>query len=149
MPDPESHLIHVRDKPGFLHRMMMELAGGDARISFEGDLSRCRFPDDLVVSREPVGLLRRNTSHPLQQFVVLRLTPEAVAPIFQQAVAAGLTRAVLHVYIERDGALPFGAHDNFHPECVGTAPPITATLLSELKDKGVVRDFRPYAPAGT
>ncbi len=140
MTDRVSHWLNVRDKAAFLHRLMAELAG-DARISLEGDLSRCRFPDNLVVSREEDGLLKRNTVVPRQTFVVLRLTPEAVAPIFHEVMAAGLKRAIVHVQIERNGVLELMAYDNFHPECVATGPGIRPELLNDLKSRGVIRDF--------
>lgn len=135
-----SHSPVVRDKPGFLHRLMEELAG-DARISLEGDLSLCRFTEDLIVSREETDVLRRNTLWPRQDFVVLRLTPKTVAPIFKQVMAAGLKRAIIHVQIERNGVLELGAYDNFHPECVVTGAGVSAALLSELKSNAVLRDF--------
>jgi hypothetical protein len=147
MSDAPSHWPDVRDKPGFLHRMMVEFAG-DASISLEGDLSKCRFPEELVVSHEEVGVLQRNTAYPPQDFVVLRLTPESITPIFEQITAAGLTRAIVHVQIERNGALEFGAYDNFHPECTVTYPRVSATLLDELKTKGVLRNFSVASAGG-
>jgi hypothetical protein len=140
LADAVTHWPNVRDKPGFLHRMMVELAG-NARISLEGDLARCQFVDELIETREEIGVLKRNTIFPRQDFVVLRLTPETVAPIFQQVVAAGLKEAITHVQIERDGVLELGAYDNFAPGCVVTGPSVTVELLDELKSKSVLRDF--------
>jgi hypothetical protein len=120
--------------------MMVELAG-NARISLEGDLSRCHFVDDLIVTHEEIGTLKRNTAVPRQDFVVLRLTPETIAPIVQQVSAAGLKGAIMHVQIERNGVLELGAYDNFAPGCVVTGPGVKAELLDELKSKSVVRDF--------
>ncbi len=137
----------VRDKPGFLRRLMDELAG-DARISLEGDLSHCRFSDDLIVSREETDVLKRNTLLPRQDFVVLRLTTETATPILKQVMAAGLKRAIIHVQIERNGVLELGAYDNFHPECVVTGPGVTAALLEELKSKSVLRAFDVAAASG-
>ena len=89
---------------------MDELAG-DARISLEGDLSHCRFTEDVIVSRDETDLLKRNTLWLRQDFVVLRLTPETVASIFKQVMAAGLKRAIIHVQIERHGLLTFVAFE--------------------------------------
>jgi hypothetical protein len=119
---------------------MAELAG-DARISLEGDLSRCGFPGDLVVSHEEVGVLKRSTQYPRQDFVVLKLTPSVLALIFNQVMAAGLTRDIWHVQIERGGALKLGAYDNFHKDCVVTGPGVSTDLLNELKSTGTIRDF--------
>lgn len=137
----DSHSVNVRDKPGFLHRLMIEMAG-DATMSLEGDLSRCRFTDDVVLSHDETNMLKRNTITPKQDFIVLRLRPETVAPIFKQVMAAGLKRAIIHVQIERNGVLELGAYDNFDPVCVVTGPRINIELLNELTSKNVLRNFR-------
>jgi hypothetical protein len=140
MAEPLTHWPNVRDKPGFLHRLMEEFSGS-GRMSLEGDLSRCNFAADVVLSREEMGALKRNTLYPRQDFVVLRLEPETIAPIFKQVMAAGLSRAIIHVQIESAGILQLGAYDNFHPECVVTGPGVSAALLSELKSKAVLHNF--------
>jgi hypothetical protein len=119
----------------------MDEFAGDARMSLEGNLSQCHFADDVVLAREEMGVLRRNTLYPRQDFVVVRLEPETVAPILKQVMAAGLSRAIIHVQIERVGVLQLGAYDNFHPGCVVTGPGVSAVLLSELLSQGVLRDF--------
>jgi hypothetical protein len=145
MADQVSHWLNVRDRPGFLHRLMVELAG-DAQLSLEGDLSRCRFTDDVVIARDKTGTLKRNTIAPRQDFVVLRLSPETVDPIFKQVMAAGLKQAISHVQIERNGVPELGAYDNFHPECVVTGPGVSSILLVELKNANVLRGFRVAEP---
>jgi hypothetical protein len=135
-----THWPNVLDKLGFLRRLMDALAG-DGRMSLEGDLSRCNFADDVVLSREEVGVLKRNTLYPRQDFVVLRLEPDTVAAIFKQVMTAGLSRAIIHVQIERAGVLQLGAYDNFHPQSVVTGQGVSAMLLSELMSEGVVRSF--------
>jgi hypothetical protein len=135
-----THWPQVRDKPAFLRRLMEEFVGG--RISLEGDLSRCNFPDEMVLDHEEVGILKRNTLLPRQDFVILRLEPETVAPILNGVMAAGLSRAIIHVQIERAGVLQLGAYDNFHPKCVVTGPDVSAALLSELQSVGVLRGFQ-------
>ena len=140
--------VSVRDKPGFLHRLMVELAG-EAKMSLEGDLSRCRFTDELVISRDEIGILKRGTLWPRQDFIVLRLVPQTIAPIFKEVMAAGLKRAIIHVQIERGGVLELGAYDNFHPDCVGTGPGVGRALLDELKSKNVIRDFGVVTSGGS
>lgn len=135
-----THWPDVRDKPAFLRRLMDEFAGG--RMSLEGDLSRCAFPPDVVLAHEELGILRRNTRAPRQDFVVLRLEPAFAAAIFQQIMAAGLSRAIIHIQIERGGVLELAAYDNFHPGCVVTGPGVGAELLWELQGAGVLRGFQ-------
>ncbi len=124
---------------------MVEFAG-NTQMSLEGDLSHCRFIDDLVATRDETAILKRNTIWPKQDFVVLRLTPETVGPIYKQVMQAGLKRAIIHVQIERDGVLELHAHDHFHPECTTTGPGVSAALLDELKSTNVLRDFMAATP---
>jgi hypothetical protein len=120
---------------------MEEFVGG--RMSLEGDLSRCAFPNAIVIGREEVGILKRNTLWPRQDFVVLRLEPDTIPRIVKEVRAAGLRRAVIHVQIEHAGVLQLGAYDNFHPECVVTGPGVSPKLLAELKLTGVLWDYWP------
>ncbi len=61
----------MRDKPGFLHRLTTQFVGG--QMSLEGDLSKCKFAENLVAAQEDFGILKRITLYPRQDFVVLRL----------------------------------------------------------------------------
>lgn len=140
-----SHWVDVRDGSAFLHRLMVELAG-NTQLSLEGDLSRCRFTDDVVMAHDETLTLKRNTIAPKQDFVVLRLTPETVDAIFKQVMAAGLKHAIIHVQIERNGVPELGAYDNFYHESVVTGPGVSSTLLQELKKLNVLRDFRVAVP---
>jgi hypothetical protein len=124
---------------------MDEFTGG--RMSLEGDLSRCTFPADVVLSHDEDGILRRNTLAPRQDFIIVRLEPGAASAIFKQIMAAGLSRAIIHVQIERAGVLELGAYDNFHPGCVVTGPDVSAGLLTELQAAGVLRGFQVAAAA--
>ena len=134
------HWPRVRDKVGFLRRLLNEFAGG--RMSLEGDLSKCDFPENVVVGREALGDLQRNTVAPRQDFVVLRLEPDTAEPILKQILAAGLKRAILHSQIEHAGNLQMGAYDNFHPDCIVTGHDVSAALLTELQEAGILRGFR-------
>jgi hypothetical protein len=137
MTEAVTHLLNVRDRPCFLHRLMVEFTGGV--MSLEGDLSKCKFADDLVVAHEEVGLLKRNTLWPRQDFVVVRLEPATIAAIFKQVMTAGLSRSIIHVQIEHAGVLQLGAYDNF--QCVVAGPGVSGVLLAELKSTSVLRDF--------
>jgi hypothetical protein len=145
MADKDFHSVDVRDKPGFLRRVMFELAG-NAQISVEGDLSHCQFTQDMVVTGDETAILKRNTIAPRQDFLVLRLTSEACSPILGQVMAGkGLKRAIIHMQIERDDVLELGAYDNFHRECVVTGPGVSPALLDELKSANILRDFKVAA----
>src|SRR6266851_8942125 len=129
MADGVSHLVDVRDRPAFLRRVMFELAGS-AQMSLEGDLSRCHFSQDVIVTSDETAILKRNTIAPRQDFLVLQLTSETCGPILGQMMAGKhLKRAIIHVQIERDSVLELGAYDHFHRECVVTGPGISPALL--------------------
>jgi len=140
MSNPLFHRVNVREKPAFLHRLMQELAG-KSTISFEGDLSHCRFIEDLIERYDRVAALHRNTMWPKRDFVVLRLATENVEKIYEQVMAAGLKHAIVHVQIERRGVLELAAYDNFHPDCTTTGPGVRVALLNQLKDARVLHDF--------
>jgi hypothetical protein len=132
-----SHWVKVFDRRGFLHRIMTELAGGGALISFEGRLSRCRFAKDAVVeTRGEAGLLRRSTDWPPRDFIVLRLEAETVQAIFKQ-VDRWRVRLV-HVQIEKDGVLQLVARENFRSGCVFTGPQISTDLLNALQSARII-----------
>jgi hypothetical protein len=133
----------ARDKPGLLVAMLRALAGDDARLSLEGDLSRCAFPSALCPSGEETDVLRRHTAIPKQDFVVLPLTPGSARPILDVILPGNRYMAdVLHIQIERGGALQFGSYDRFDPECIVCFPPgVSAELLDRLQASGVLRSW--------
>ena len=88
-------MVDVRDRPAFLRRVMFELAG-NAQMSLEGDLSRCHFSQDVIVTSDETAILKRNTIAPRQDFLVLRLTSETCDPIWGQA-GKYLKRVIIHV----------------------------------------------------
>jgi hypothetical protein len=97
----------VRDKGRLLLALMDEL-GGNAHVSFEGNLSSLplsRYPD---ISSEPTDALKRNTLGPKQDFVIVPLEPSSSKKIFA-ALGGAVPKTVLHVQIEKDGVLQFGA----------------------------------------
>jgi hypothetical protein len=67
-----SYLLNTRDKPGLLAALVQALAG-EAHISFEGDLSQSRLRQLPGVSDAETPTLRRNTTSPRQDFLVLPL----------------------------------------------------------------------------
>lgn len=140
-PPREYYWIVPRDKPGLLVAMMRALAG-DAHVSFEGDLSRCKFPEQLRLSGEETDVLRRNTTSPRQDFVVVPLEADTIRPILD-VVLPGRRYLVdiIHVQIEQHGDLQFGSYDNFHKDCIVCYSGIPTTLLDQLQASGVIRSW--------
>jgi hypothetical protein len=137
----EHYRLVARDKAGLLIAMMKALAG-HALISFEGDLSRCGFPPELDRSERETESLRRNTILPVQDFIVLPLEPETIQPILGTVLPdSRFMKDVIHIQIEKDGVLQFGAYDNFHRDCVGCGPGVPHELLERLRVSGVLRSY--------
>jgi len=43
---------------------------------------------------------------------------------------------IIHIQIEKDGVLAFGACDNAHPDCVVAGPGVPVALLEQLQASG-------------
>jgi hypothetical protein len=140
-PQVDRYWVVARDKPGFLIAMMKALVG-NAHISFEGDLSRCEFPGEVPKRSTETSVLKRQTSQPVQDFVVLPLEPETIRPILDVVLPdRRFMTDIIHIQIEKDGKIEFGAYDNFHPECIVCFLGVGTNLLDQLKEKGVIRSW--------
>jgi hypothetical protein len=146
--EQDRYWVVPRDKPGLLVAMMRHLAG-DSHISFEGNLSNCKFPPELSPSSEETTVLRRATSFPLQDFVVLPLTQDTIRPILDIVLPANrFMKDIIHIQIEKASKREFGSYDNFDPECIVCFLGVSVELLETLKQKGVIRSWTtPYKGA--
>ena len=136
--------LTVRDKPGLLVAMMRELAG-NANISFEGDLSRCRLSIIAGVTQSESDVLTRNTIAPRQDFIMIPLEPHTIRPILNEILPeARVVHDIIHVQIEKNGEMAFAAYDCFHTDgCVVSWSAVPEALLDELQFKGVLKSFQP------
>jgi hypothetical protein len=126
----------VLNKGQLLLALMGELEGG-ARISFEGGLRATRLLSLPGASFEPAGALKRNTQWPEQDFTVIPLEPSSSKKIYS-ALGGTIPKTVLHVQIEKNGTLQFGAYDNFHPECIFFGTAIKQEFIDSLISKGML-----------
>ena len=133
----------VRNKSQLLLAMMEELEG-DAHVSFEGDLRTLRLSSYPGASDEPTAALKRNTTWPKQGFIVVPLEPYSGKKIIT-ALGGAVPKAVLHVQIEKGGALQFGAYDRFHPECIFFGSAVRSELVESLVSKGILRPLAKRA----
>ena len=116
---------------------MNELAG-DAHISFEGNLSGLTLVSIAGASEEPTAVLKRNTLLPKQDFVVVPLEPSTVKQIVS-AIGGAVPRTIIHIQIEKNGQLEFGAYDNFHPECIYFGSFVKEAVMDLLISRNVVK----------
>ena len=91
----------ARDKPGLLTHMMRFLAG-EARISFEGDLSRCQFPATIPSSTDEDSILTRQTISPRLGFAILPLEHDTIRPILDAVLPDNrYLEDIIHIQIEK------------------------------------------------
>ena len=137
----------VPDKRRLLLAIMEELAG-NAHISFEGDLRNLRLSSFAGASEAETAALRRNTLRPKQEFVVLPLEPSMVKAILS-AIGGTLPGSVIHVQIEKEGVLEFGAYDNFHPECIYFRGGVSQEFLESMVSEGLLKSLQKPPDAHT
>jgi hypothetical protein len=117
----------VKDKSQLLLMLMEELAG-NARVSFEDELRGLTLSRKPGASAEPTSILKRNTLWPKQDFIIVPLEPSTGGQIIA-AIGGSVSRGIIHVQIEKDGLLQFGAYDNFDPECIYFGSAVKQTVI--------------------
>jgi hypothetical protein len=127
----------VRDKREFLIAVMTALAG-DAHLSLEGDLGSTQVLHMVGASVNETAILKRNTTWPAQDFVVLPLETDIIKAIIA-SIGGTVPRGILHIQIEKSGQLELGLYDNFGPDTSFFGPRLTPELFGRLESKGVLR----------
>ena len=126
----------VKDRTRLLLAIMQALAG-DAQISFEGDLRHFRLSQFAGASQKETAALRRSTFWPKQGFVVVPLEPGTETAILS-AISGQVPKRIIHIQIEKEGVLQFGAYDNFNPECLFWGPGLKNSLFDSLTAQEVL-----------
>jgi len=127
----------VRDKPGLLLAILEKL-GGSVHISLEGDLHGFNLDKFPRVSDNETAVLKRNTIWPKQDFLVIPLE----SPMGQNllsAISGAVPKRIIHIQIEKNGILQFGAYDNFHPGSVFLGPAFTQEFVDSLVSQGILK----------
>ena len=123
--------LHTKHKSELLFAVMRTLVHEDARISFEGRLSHTELAKIAGASLNETEVLKRNTTSPRMDFVVLPLTPGTV-PAIEKAIVSKVAfkdyAGLVHVPIERQGRLAFVACDHSHEDCVWGSEAVPATF---------------------
>lgn len=89
---------------------MLEHCKGDSFISLEGELSKLSLAKLEGSSSNETAALKRGTLWPKQDFIVLPVEqPKAVIA----ALGGSIPSSVVHIQLENDGNLVFGAYDHF------------------------------------
>lgn len=125
--------------------MMRRFASEQSRIAFEGNLASTELFRLDGASYDETAMLKRATTAPQLDFLVLPLIPARV-PEFEKAIRSKIAfagyKGIIHVQIEAEGKIVFGAYDNFGKESVVVNGSISTDVLDNLvKD----RTLRSYA----
>lgn len=121
---------------------MSALAGPDAFISVQGDLSDWKLGGVPQIAREPRGALKRHDNRAEKDFAILPLQQDTSTAIFREISRLGFSRRIIHVQIEKAGDLAFGAHDNFHHECVYASDAVSKSVLGAIVEAGLPETYR-------
>jgi len=81
---------------------------------------------------------------PRLDFVVLPISESLVTQLKKLLGRPGVFNVegvLIHVQVEVNGALAFGAYDNFHRDCVRGGSVLTESLLQEWVTAGVLRSY--------
>ena len=146
--EQDCYWLVARDKSALLAHMMRLLAG-DAQISFEGDLSRCSFPDSVPRLPEESAALHRQTVWPVQDFVVLQLEHETIQPIIDAVLPDNrFVDDIIHIQIAQHGELQFSSAERFDQHCIVCFLGVPTKILDDLKHRGVIISWTaPYPGA--
>jgi hypothetical protein len=143
-PEEIAYRLRPRHRIGLLLAMMSALAAPDARISFEGRLSQTELIDIEGVSFEEKGkLVREGISFPPLDFLVLPLTSSTI-PKIDKAIVSKIAfsyEEIVHIQIEKQRLIAFGAYDGFHEECVIASSAIPLALLTQLVRDKVLESY--------
>ncbi|UWZ81728.1 hypothetical protein [Occallatibacter riparius] len=141
--------LDTRDKPALLFTMLRVFASDQSRVAFEGNLANTELFRMEGASHEETEKLKRATTAPQLDFVVLPLTLDRVSEIeraIQSKIAFSGYRGIVHVQIERNEELVFGAYDNFDRDAVVVDGIPSVDLLDQLVSD---RTLRSYAAKST
>jgi len=130
----------VLDKRRFLLAIIEELAG-NAHISFEGDLPSLKLTSIPGASECETEALKRNTLWPTQDFLVLPFEPSMGRAILS-AIGGTVPGSIIHVQVEKEGVLQFGAYDNFHPESIYFGGGVRQEFLESMLCQGLLKSIQ-------
>jgi hypothetical protein len=135
--EPGHRFSKVHNKNRLLLLVMKELAG-NAQISFEGDSKILPLAEIQGASQEETSLLKRNTTAPRQDFVIVPLEHSTIPIIFAK-IGGTVPRSVRHIQVQKNAQLAFAVYDNFHPECLSFGTAITDMFIDSLVTEGLLQ----------
>jgi hypothetical protein len=62
------------------------------------------------------------------------------------AIGGTVPGAIVHIQIEKDGQLQFGAYDNFYPECIYFGSEVKKDFIKSLVSQNIMRPYTQRRP---
>ncbi len=62
------------------------------------------------------------------------------------AIGGTVPGAIIHIQIEKDGQLEFGAYDNFYPECIYFGSAVKEGVIQSLVSHNIMRPYTERRP---
>jgi hypothetical protein len=122
--------------------MLRAFASDENCVAFDGNARELRLFRMERASHEELEVVKRATTAPKLDFVVLPLTVSRVCDI-EKAIRSKISfnghRVIVHVQIESDGKRVFGAYDNFDNDAVVVERIIAVELLDQLVSNRTLR----------
>ncbi len=126
----------VEDKYRLLVAVISHLAG-TGHISLEGSLGVFNLGVVPGASTSETTALKRNTIWPKQDFLVFPIEPPITDTLFKK-LGYRVPSRIIHIQIEKNGILEFGAYDNFHRDAMFWGPALTGTFIESLLAQGIL-----------
>lgn len=137
--------LKPQDIARLISQVMESLCGDDAYISLEGFCIPEGILDLHGANTNETLLLRRNTTSPVLQFVVLPLTRATTAKLTASIGRTSVLNDVeglIHIQISKGNRLAFGAYDNVDEYCTVLYAPFVHPLSQALVDSGAISSFK-------
>jgi len=126
--------------------MMRTFASEESSIAFEGNLASGELFKLEGGSHHEVGALRRATTAPHLDFLILPLSPIRV-PEIEKAIRSKIAfsgyKGIIHVQIAVKDEIVFGAYDNLGRDSVIVNGTISPGVLDDLVKAETLRGYSP------
>ncbi len=130
----------TKDPIKLLSRVLQSLSG-KVRVSLEGQLQDYRLSDYGKVTSSETDSLKRDSSPHDCDFLICEVDDSTKSEFVEYLRnQASHESDLIHVHVEQDGRVVFGATDNFAYNCVYIAEDLGRPMLANLVAEGCISD---------
>jgi len=131
--------IKIENKLYVMKLIIEQYKGGV--ISLEGSFDILHFNNFEDIKYENYQKHKRNTTYPIQSFVVFPLTDNNLNLLEKFFHNIGIKKNIEHLIITYEDNIVFATYDNFHPKCIYFSDTFNLDLLKKLKnDKYIIEE---------